>query len=77
MKRRKFLKNSSLSTAGIFSASILSACKTEKKQESVHEILKPIVIATWDVPNATNKAWEVLSNAGNSLVAVEQGVMIE
>lgn len=77
MKRRKFLKNSSLSTAGIFSASILSACKTEKKQESVHEILKPIVIATWDVPNATNKAWEVLSNAGNSLDAVEQGVMIE
>lgn len=77
MKRRKFLKNSSLSTAGIFSASILSACETQKKQETVHEILKPIVIATWDVPNATNKAWEVLSNAGNALDAVEQGVRIE
>jgi len=77
MKRRKFLKNSSLSTAGIFSASILSACETEKKQESVNEILKPIVIATWDVPNATNKAWQILSNAGSALDAVEQGVMIE
>ena len=77
MKRRKFLKNSSLSTAGIFSASILSACETEKKEETAHEILKPIVIATWDVPNATNKALEVLSNAGNALDAVEQGVMIE
>ena len=77
MKRRKFLKNSSLSTAGIFSASILSACETEKKEETPHEIQKPIVIATWDVPNATNKAWEVLSNAGNALDAVEQGVMIE
>ena len=40
MKRRKFLKNSSLSTAGIFSASILSACEIEKKQESINEIVK-------------------------------------
>jgi len=77
MKRRKFLKNSSLSTAGIFSASILSACETDKKHSSVIEILKPIVIATWDVPNATNKAWQVLSDAGSALDAVEQGVMIE
>ena len=77
MKRRKFLKNSSLSTAGILSASILSACETEKKQESVNELLKPIAIATWDVPNATNKAWQILSNAGSALDAVEQGVMIE
>ncbi|WP_297695331.1 isoaspartyl peptidase/L-asparaginase family protein [uncultured Eudoraea sp.] len=77
MKRRKFLKNSSLSTAGIFSASIFSACETGKKQESVNEIVKPIVIATWDVPNATDKAWQILSNAGSALDAVEQGVMIE
>ncbi|MBT8180669.1 MAG: N(4)-(beta-N-acetylglucosaminyl)-L-asparaginase [Eudoraea sp.] len=77
MKRRKFLKNSSLSTAGIFSASILSACEIEKKQESINEKVKPIVIATWDVPNATNKAWQILRNAGSALDAVEQGVMIE
>ena len=70
MKRRKFLKNSSLSTAGILSASSLSACETEKKPESVNEILKPIAIAT-------NKAWQILSNAGSALDAVEQGVMIE
>jgi N4-(beta-N-acetylglucosaminyl)-L-asparaginase len=38
---------------------------------------RPIVIATWDVPNATEKAWEVLSSNGTSLDAVEQGVMVE
>jgi N4-(beta-N-acetylglucosaminyl)-L-asparaginase len=77
MKRRKFLKNSSLSTAGIFSSAFLNSCETEKKLMPVTEIINPIVIATWNVPNATNKAWQVLSNAGTALDAVEQGVMIE
>ena len=77
MKRRKFLKNSSLSTAGIFSASLLASCETDKKPQAVNKTIKPIVIATWDVLNATNKAWQVLNNAGTALDAVEQGVMIE
>lgn len=76
MKRRKFLKSSSLSTAGILSTSLLAACETNEKPLPVTKI-KPIVIATWDVPNATNKAWQVLSNSGTALDAVEQGVMIE
>lgn len=77
MKRRKFLKNSSLSTAGIFSASLLASCEMDKKPQAVNKTIKPIVIATWDVLNATNKAWQVLNNAGTALDAVEQGVMIE
>jgi len=77
MKRRKFLKNSSLSTAGIFSSALLTSCETDKKLKPVAEIIKPIVIATWDVPNATDKAWQVLRNTGTALDAVEQGVMIE
>ncbi len=36
-----------------------------------------MVIATWDVPNATARAWEILSTNGNALDAVEQGVRVE
>ena len=80
MKRRKFLKKSSLSTAAIISAPIIASCesdtKTVKTAASSNSI-KPIVIATWDVPNATAGAWEVLKNEGNALDAVEAGVKME
>ena len=80
MKRRKFLKKSSLSTAAIISTPIIASCesdtKTVKTAASSNSI-KPIVIATWDVPNATVKAWEVLKNEGNALDAVEAGVKME
>ncbi len=80
MKRRKFLKNSSLSGIGLVAASSLAACKTEDDNKIIAKNsnpIKPIVIATWRVPNATAKAWEVLQNGGSSLDAVQQGVMIE
>lgn len=78
MKRRNFLKNSSLTTAGILSAPILASCKEEvSEQEETTVAIKPIVIATWDVPNATKKTWQILEKGGNSLDAVEQGVMVE
>ncbi|WP_036382437.1 isoaspartyl peptidase/L-asparaginase family protein [Muricauda sp. MAR_2010_75] len=81
MKRRKFLKNSSLTTVGIVSASALTSCKTENKTEETvvppTEPIKPIVVCTWNFHNATSKAWEVLSKGGNALDAVEQGVMVE
>ena len=35
------------------------------------------MIATWDVKNATKRAWEILSSGGNSLDAVEQGCRVE
>jgi len=78
MQRRKFLEVTSLSTAGIATSTMI-ACKDSKSTSEPGEAkaIKPIVIATWDVPNATAKAWSVLQNGGNSLDAVEQGVMIE
>lgn len=81
MKRRKFLKNSSLTTVGIVSASTLTACNTENKTEenvvTPKQPVKPIVVCTWNFGNATSKAWEVLSAGGTALDAVEQGVRVE
>ncbi|NNM17131.1 MAG: glycosylasparaginase, partial [Croceitalea sp.] len=80
MQRRKFLQKSSLSTAAVLSSSILSACKNEKAKAAAPlatNTIKPIVIATWNVPNATAKAWQVLENGGNALDAVEAGVKVE
>src|SRR5690606_16495412 len=84
MKRRKFLKNSSLSAAGMVSASTLIACNTEPKPNETPSAtttppmpIKPIVVCTWNFFNATDRAWEVLKTGGTALDAVEQGVMVE
>jgi len=81
MERRKFLKNSGLGTAAILTSPMVASCKEQTVQSMEEKMAvtatRPIVIATWDVPNATNKAWEVLSRNGTSLDAVEQGVMVE
>ncbi|UII80885.1 isoaspartyl peptidase/L-asparaginase family protein [Flagellimonas sp. CMM7] len=80
MQRRKFLKKSSLTTAGLLSAPILASCKTENKPTSIPIPIaarKPVAICTWNFMNATAKAWEVLEKGGNALDAVEQGVMVE
>lgn len=81
MKRRNFLKNSAAGTAAFMATPLLNACQetqTEKTPISSHvKAVRPIVICTWDFHNATAKAWEVLKNKGNSLDAVEQGVMVE
>ena len=78
MQRRKFLKNSSIATAGLISAPLIASSKERSTSISLNNNpVLPIVIATWNVENATAKAWEVLDKGGNSLDAVEQGVMIE
>lgn len=80
MQRRKFLKKSSLTTAGILSAPVLASCKSENKQKVMAgqtAVNRPIVIATWNVPNASAKAWEILSSGGSSLDAVEEGTKVE
>ncbi|WP_420321547.1 isoaspartyl peptidase/L-asparaginase family protein [Flagellimonas sp.] len=80
MQRRKFLKKSGLTTAGLMSAPVLASCKTETKPENppvITQVTKPIAICTWNFMNATAKAWEVLNKGGNALDAVEQGVMVE
>ena len=82
MKRRNFIQKASLSTFGVVASASVVACNTDKEKNNVSSIVnstsvEPIVIATWNVPNATAKAWEVLQNNGSSLDAVEQGCMIE
>lgn len=79
MKRRKFLRNTSLTSFGLLSVASLDSCKSECGPVPItkRETTKPIVIATWNVPNATSKAWEILSKGGKAIDAVEQGVMVE
>lgn len=83
MNRRKFIKNASLTGAGIAVGSSFINCteETSKSKEiasvSNTELKFPLVIATWHVENATAKAMEVLEKGGNALDAVEQGCMIE
>lgn len=80
MQRRNFLKKSGLTTAGILSAPVLTSCKTEGRKETnspIQAAIKPIAIATWNVPNSTAKAWQVLEKGGIALDAVEAGVKME
>ncbi len=80
MKRRKFLKNSAIGSAGMLSAPLIASCKKESKTVPTKEAsikIQPVVVATWNVPNSTAKAWEVLNAGGNALDAVEKGVMEE
>ena len=78
MKRRIFLKKATVSGLSIVAVNSLLSCDTSTNVStpiiaSESKAIKPIVIATWRVPNATAKAWEVLQNNGSSLDAVEQG----
>lgn len=78
MKRRKFLKNSSLGTAGLAATPVLTSCKNENPIVTDNSnAVKPIVVCTWDFKNASARAWEVLNSGASSLDAVEQGVRVE
>lgn len=85
MKRRKFLQNISITSLGIVTTSSVVGCNLDSKTENktatepivTPEAITPIVVATWNVPNATAKAWEILNTNGSSLDAVEKGTMVE
>ena len=82
MKRRNFIKNASLTSVGLAVGSTMVNCAdsstTETKKSSSTSIASvPLVIATWNVKNATAKAWEVLESGGSALDAVEQGCRVE
>jgi N4-(beta-N-acetylglucosaminyl)-L-asparaginase len=85
MKRRHFLKNASLTGVGLAVGSSLASCKDDTSEKIVAvanttpeaKAVLPIVIATWDVPNATAEAARVLQEGGHILDALEQGCMIE
>lgn len=80
MKRRNFIKNASLTGVGLAVGSTLAACAetaSEQTDETSTKASIPLVIATWNVKNATAKAWEVLQAGQSALDAVEQGCRVE
>ena len=84
MKRRKFLKNTALTGAGIAIGNSVMALNESHSEHipSAREIndsneTLPLVIATWHVEKATAKAMEVLIDGGSALEAVEQGCRVE
>ena len=71
MDRRSFIKSTGVASLGL-------GLKIDKAYSYPNNYsINPIVIATWDVKNATEKAWEIISSDGNSLDAIEQGCRVE
>ncbi|MHA7841870.1 MAG: isoaspartyl peptidase/L-asparaginase family protein [Winogradskyella sp.] len=86
MNRRKFIKNTALTGAGLTLGNSIIGCNQNPSKNTNattagtvdnSKLSLPLVIATWDVKNATAKAMEVLQSGGNALDAVEQGCMVE
>lgn len=79
MNRRKFIKKSALSGLGIgVGATVLGKSFPEVNLNIAKNTANyPLVIATWNVPNATAMAWEVLQKGGSALDAVERGCNVE
>jgi len=83
MKRRKFIQNASVGSMGLVAGASLLGCKESNQGEAsqVEDENKapeyPLVIATWNVKEATSKAWEILEQGGSALDAVEQGCRVE
>jgi N4-(beta-N-acetylglucosaminyl)-L-asparaginase len=86
MKRRKFIQNASLTGIGVVAGAAAISC--EDKKDTSNKVtplsnpvesttITPVVIATWNVPAATAKAWEVVQNGQTALEAIEQGCMVE
>ena len=81
MKRRNFIKNTSLTGVALAIGSTLSHCaeNTSKDKKEITSTIKPslpLVIATWDVRQSTEKAWETLQKGNTALDAVEQGCKV-
>jgi N4-(beta-N-acetylglucosaminyl)-L-asparaginase len=72
INRRKFIEQTALTS--------IAAVLTEQaigKHSPKRIVGNPVVISTWDAGLAANKAaWEILSNKGRALDAVEKGVMV-
>lgn len=84
MKRRKFIQRASLTGIGVVAGATALACKdtnTNLETATTVDVMTagtiPLVIATWNVPKATAKAWEVLQEGKSALDAIEAGCMVE
>jgi len=83
MKRRKFIQSASLTGLGVVTAASVIGCDEPKTKTETTPLVaatnasKPVVIATWDVKEATAKAWETLVQGGSVLDAIEKGCNVE
>lgn len=82
MKRRKFIQNAALGTMGATLATTLVACADTEKKTALAaadntDKKYPVVIATWDVKNATAAAWQSLKEGKSPLQAVIDGCAVE
>ena len=84
MKRRNFLQKAALGSVGItaLGSSLAATAATPKgakdtQDVSVSNSLLPVVIATWSVKQATQKAWQSLEQGSSALDAVIAGCAIE
>ncbi len=75
MRRREFIKKSAVVGAGTFAATKLGMPGIITR--SGVGMSSPVIISTWNFGIRANEtAWKLLSNGGNSLDAVEQGVRV-
>ena len=79
MKRRKFLRNSTLGSAALLGVTPLASCRDSDapRPQAPPPAGGPVAICTWDFHNATARAWAILQEGGSALDAVEAGVMVE
>lgn len=86
MKRRNFIKNATLTTAGMAVGSAIASCNTKettnKKEEkkdimAVNNSNKPMAVCTWGFVNANAKAGKELEKKVNALDAAIAGVAVE
>lgn len=84
MKRRNFLQKAALGSVGIttLGASLKATAATSKKAKTTlrsqtSDASLPVVIATWSVAQATQKAWQSLQEGSSALDAVIAGCGVE
>ena len=84
MKRRNFLQKAALGSVGItaLGSSLAATAATPKGAKDTQDVpvsnsLLPVVIATWSVKQATQKAWQSMEQGSSALDAVIAGCAIE
>ncbi|MGA9326635.1 MAG: N(4)-(beta-N-acetylglucosaminyl)-L-asparaginase [Salegentibacter sp.] len=76
MKRRHFIKASGLTGAAFTAApAVFAFAETTPRKKTGAPA--PICVATWNFPNASTRAGEMLYAGASALDAVEQGVRVE
>ena len=84
MKRRNFLQKAALGSVGItaLGSNLAATAATPKGAKDTQDVpvsnsLLPVVIATWSVKQATQKAWQSMEQGSSALDAVIAGCAIE